>query len=244
MSQGSRGTWQPSVSLAPFLHKLLAKAEPSLSHDTTCCRASKDAEIERILIAEVDLRQDHEQQLTVERQQWCLEKDTLQKVLQEQQGTAHTLEQHLNTQIADLQANLASSKLSQEAAARMHYDTLAALQTANEQLQQQQSKLEQDLKAALAYRHKCFQQKQELQLLHEQVDQAQHSSAPDVASEEQLFSDQQLELISQQQPQDAGLVDDAISQEDIKTQVMIQCLCSLVQHAIACIQDVWLLVRA
>ncbi|KAL0051390.1 hypothetical protein WJX82_006484 [Trebouxia sp. C0006] len=76
--------------------------------------ASRDAEIERVLAAEADLRQNYEQQLVAERQQWCQEKDALQKVLQEQQGTAHSLEQHLNAQIADLQAALARYESIQE----------------------------------------------------------------------------------------------------------------------------------
>ena len=137
-------------------------------------RLGKSSEIERLLNAEVQLRQEHEQQLLVERQQWCLEKDALQKVLQEQQGTAHTLEQHLSAQIAALRDEVAKQHSGQQTAARTHQDTLEALQSANQQLQQQHSKLQQDLQAALAYRHKCIQQKQELQQLRK------HSSGPQV----------------------------------------------------------------
>lgn len=177
------------------------------------CRASRDAEIERVLAAEADLRQNFEQQLLLERQQWSQEKDALQKVLQEQQGTAHSLEQHLNAQIADLQATLARYKAIQENMARTHQDTLSAMQAANEQLQQQQSKLEQDLKAALAYRHKCIQQKQELQLL-KQANQAQRSSILPLAAEELPSDDQQLNLTSEQQCSDAGTADADASQKD------------------------------
>ena len=132
---------------------------------TKCCRLAKDAEVDRLLNAETQLREELEQQLTVEQQHWCLEKDALQKVLQEQQGTAHALEQHLTNQITALQHQLAKQHTGQETAARSHQDTVAALQTANQQLQQQCGRLEQDLHAALAYRHKCIQQKEELQQL-------------------------------------------------------------------------------
>lgn len=184
---------------------------PTSSH--VHCRASRDAEIERVLAAEADLRQNYEQQLVAERQQWCQEKDALQKVLQEQQGTAHSLEQHLNAQIADLQATLARYESIQENVARTHQGTLSAMQAANEQLQQQQSKLEQDLKAALAYRHKCIQQKQELQLL-KQAHQAQPLSILPSADEELPSDDQQLNLTSERQSSDAGAADADASQED------------------------------
>jgi len=184
---------------------------PTNSH--AHCRASRDAEIERALAAEADLRQNYEQQLLVERQQWCQEKDALQKVLQEQQGTAHSLEQHLNAQIADLQATLGRYKSIQEHMARTHQDTLSAMQAANEQLQQQHSKLEQDLKAALAYRHKCIQQKQELQLL-KQANQPQPPSVLPLTAEELPSDDQQLNLTSEQQSSDAGTADADASQED------------------------------
>ena len=184
---------------------------PTTSHAN--CRASRDAEIERVLAAEADLRQSYEQQLVVERQQWCQEKDALQKVLQEQQGTAHSLEQHLNTQIADLQATVAIFESVQENVACTHQGTLSAMQAANEQLQQQQSKLEQDLKAALAYRHKCIQQKQELQLL-KQANQAQPPYVLPSADEELPLDDQQLNLTSERQSSDAGAADGHASQED------------------------------
>lgn len=177
------------------------------------CRAIRDADIERAQAAEADLRQNCEQQLLVERQQWCQEKDALQKVLQEQQGTAHSLEQHLNAQIADLQATLGRCESIQENMARTHQDTLSAMQAANEQLQQQQSKLEQDLKAALAYRHKCIQQKQELQLL-KQANQAQPPSVVPSAYEELPSDDQQLNLTIERQSSDAGTADADASRED------------------------------
>ncbi|DBA70858.1 TPA: hypothetical protein ACH3X2_011626 [Trebouxia sp. C0005] len=175
--------------------------------------AIRDADIERAQAAEADLRQNCEQQLLVERQQWCQEKDALQKVLQEQQGTAHSLEQHLNAQIADLQATLGRCESIQENMARTHQDTLSAMQAANEQLQQQQSKLEQDLKAALAYRHKCIQQKQELQLL-KQANQAQPPSVVPSAYEELPSDDQQLNLTIERQSSDAGTADADASRED------------------------------
>ncbi|DBA99943.1 TPA: hypothetical protein ACH3X1_013822 [Trebouxia sp. C0004] len=175
--------------------------------------ASRDAEIERVLAAEVNLRQNYEQQLLVERQQWCQEKDALQKVLQEQQGTAHSLEQHLNEQIAVLQATLDRHESIQENMARTHQGTLSAMQAANEQLQQQQSKLEQDLKAALAYRHKCIQQKQELQLL-KQANQAQPPSVLPLAAEDIPSDDQHLNLTIERQSSDAGTADADAFQED------------------------------
>lgn len=186
-------------------------------------RASKDAEIERFLAAEAELRQKYEQQLLVERQQWCLEKDALQKILQEQQGTAHTLEQHLHAQLAELQKTLGRHQADFDSAARAHQGTLSAMQAANQQLQQQQSKLEQDLKAALAYRHKCIKQKQELQLLHKQAVQAQPTSMLEMTNDALASDDQQLDLAIQQQSSDAGTADaDGISQEDLKALVSPQ----------------------
>ena len=176
------------------------------------------------MIAEADLRQDYEQQLTVDRQQWCLEKDALQKVLQEQQGTAHALEQHLNAQIAKLQASLDTHQSGRQHDARMHQDTIAALQVANEQLQHQQSKLEQDLKAALAYRHKCIRQKQELQLFHKQANQGQRVQ---LVADNVLSDDQQADLSSEQQPSDATSADDAASQEDLRALVSSRLACSM-----------------
>ena len=172
------------------------------------CSASRDAEIERALAAEAELRLNYEQQLLVERQQWCQEKDALQKVLQEQQGTAHSLEQHLNAQIADLQATLARY----DNMAHTHEDTLSAMQAANEQLQQQQSKLEQDLKAALAYRHKCVQQKQELQLL-KQANQAQPPFLLPLAADDLPSDALQLNMANERQSSDAGAADVDASQE-------------------------------
>ena len=176
------------------------------------CSASRDAEIERALAAEAELRLNYEQQLLVERQQWCQEKDALQKVLQEQQGTAHSLEQHLNAQIADLQATLARYESVQDNMAHTHQDTLSAMQAANEQLQQQQSKLEQDLKAALAYRHKCVQQKQELQLL-KQANQAQPPFLLPLAADDLPSDALQLNMTNERQSSDAITADADASQE-------------------------------
>ena len=175
--------------------------------------------MERILATEADLRQEAEQQFTVERQQWCLEKDSLQKVLQEQQGTSHTLEQQLNAQIAALQTQVASYQAGQKAAAQIHDDTLAALQAANRQLQQQNNKLEQDLQAALAYRHKCLQQKQELQLLQRQAGNVQGSAVLEAAGEEQTSDNQQLALTGEQRAASDVAHDGDASEEHVRTLV-------------------------
>ena len=175
---------------------------PPLSHH---CRHSKDAEVEQLLRAEVLLREEHEQQLLLERQQWCSEKDTLQKVLQEQQGTAHTVEQHLTAQITALQDQLAQQHSGQQTAAQKHQETLKALQTSHEQLQQQHSKLQQDLQAALAYRHKCIQQKQELQQLRDHTSGAQLQPMQDQGAAEEVSDDQPADHMTAVPPQ--GVVD-------------------------------------
>lgn len=162
----------------------------SLSHHY---RHIKDAEIEQLLRAEVQLREEHEQQLLVERQQWCLEKDALQKVLQEQQGTAHTVEQHLTAQIIALQDQLAQQHSGQHTAAQTHQETLKALQTSHQELQHQHSKLQQDLQAALAYRHKCIQQKQELQQLRDHTSGAQLQPMQDQGAAEEVSDNQQAD---------------------------------------------------
>lgn len=194
-----------SASLGTLLHGYdLFPA--SVSHH---CRHSKDAEVEQLLRAEVQLREEHEQQLLEERQQWCLEKDALQKVLQEQQGTAHTVEQHLTAQITALQDRLAQQHSDQQTAAQEHQETLKALQTSHEQLQQQHSKLQHDLQAALAYRHKCIQQKQELQQLRNHTSGAQLQSMQDQGAAEEVSDDQQTDHMIAVPPQ--GVVGDAVN---------------------------------
>ena len=169
----------------------------------------------------------------MERQQWCLEKDALQKVLQEQQGTAHTLEQHLTAQITALQEQLAKQHSGQQAGARTHQDTLEALQGANQQLQQQQSKLQQDLQAALAYRHKCIQQKQELQQLRKHTSGAQLKSMQTQGSAEDVSDDQQDDqegVATAANPQDDVEAIDALpasSSEDLAALVGLTCRTSM-----------------
>ena len=181
------------------------------------CRHSKDAEIEKQLNAEAQLREEHEQQLLLERQQWCLEKDALQKVLQEQQGTAHTVEQHLAGQITALQDQLAVGHSGQQTAARTHQDTLEALQNSHQQLQQQHSKLQQDLQAALAYRHKCLQQKQELQQLRNRTSGTQLKSMQDIEADEEESDHQHADLTAV--PQQEGVDAMNSSSEDLAAQV-------------------------
>lgn len=115
-------------------------------------------------------------------------------MLQEQQGTAHSLEQHLTNQIIALQHQLAKQHTGQETIAYSHQHTVAALQTANQQLQQQCGRLEQDLQAALAYRHKCIQQKEELQQLRKQTLADQLRSEQDQGSAGDNADDQQTHV--------------------------------------------------
>lgn len=175
------------------------------------CRLGKNGEIERLLNNEAQLRQEHEQQLLVERQQWCLEKDSLQKVLQEQQGTAHTLEQHLSAQITALRDELAKQHSGQQTAAHTHQDTLDALQRANQQLQQQHSKLQQDLQAALAYRHKCIQQKHELQQLRKHTSGAQLQTVKNHGSAEDVSDDQAVNPTAMTPQESAEAIDNPTS---------------------------------
>ena len=200
------------------------------------CRHSKDAEIEKLLNVEAQLREEHEQQLLVERQQWCLEKDALQKVLQEQQGTAHTVEQHLAAQITALQEQLAQQHSGLQTDARTHQDTLEALQNSHEQLQQQNSKLQQDLQAALAYRHKCLQQKQELQQLRNRTSGTQLKSMQDQGAAEEVSDDQQADPAAASLQEDVDAVNSpASSSEDLAALVGLavslqQCLCCTCAH--------------
>ena len=197
------------------------------------CRHSKNDEIEKLLNAEVQLREEHQQQLLLERQQWCLEKDALQKVLQEQQGTAHTVEQHLAVQITALQDQLAQQHSGQQTAARTHQDTLEALQNSHQQLQQQHGKLQQDLQAALAYRHKCLQQKQELQQLRNHTSGTQLRSMLDQGAAEEVSDDQQADATAVPPQEGVHAVNSpASSSEDLAALVGLsisvqQCLLSL-----------------
>lgn len=168
------------------------------------------------MAAETDLRQEHEQQLTAERQQWSLERDALQRVLQEQQGTAHTVEQQLGAEIADLKAQLLIVQTGHARSAQMQQDTLLPLQAAHQRLEQQNSKLQQDLQAALAYRHKCLQQKKELQHLRQQTEPARAANKQQLLTQT-LSSCEQPAVASSRQSQSAEAAppEEPVSQEDL-----------------------------
>ena len=172
-----------------------------------------------MLNAEAQLREEYEQQLLLERQQWCLEKDALQKVLQEQQGTAHTLEQHLAAQITALQEQLAQQHSGLHTDARTHQDTLEALQKSHQQLQQQHSKVQQDLQAALAYRHKCLQQKQELQQLRNRTSGTQLKLMQDQDVAEEVSDQQQAGLTAVPLQEDVNAMNS--SSEDLAALVSL-----------------------
>ena len=190
-----------------------------------------------MLHAEAQLREEYEQHLTLEQQQWCLEKDALQKILQEQQGTAHTLEQHLSAQITALQDQLARQCSGQETAMRSSQDTIAALRTANQQLQQQHGKLEQDLQAALAYRHKCIQQKVELQQLRKGACQPQLQPEQGAASGD-ISNDQQQVLTGRPSQDGIDTPPDLaalVRQHDIHVSLCcLICILHTSQHVVFC----------
>ena len=134
-------------------------------------------------------------------------------MLQEQQGTAHTVEQHLAAQITALQEQLAQQHSGQQTAARTHQDILEALQNSHQQLQQQYSKLQQDLLAALAYRHKCLQQKQELQQLRNHTSGTQLKSMQDIEVAEEVSDHQPADLTAAPQQEGADAMNS--SSEDL-----------------------------
>ena len=99
-----------------------------------------------------------------------------------------------------------NQQAAQTTEARVQQDSLLALQSANEQLQQQSNKLEVDLQAALAYRHKCLQQKKELQLLRKQVAAGQAQNVPQPSTETWSSAEQPVHRQQQQTEDQTALV--------------------------------------
>ena len=146
------------------------------------CRATKDAEIERIVDNEAVVRKTYEQQIAAEQQQFSAEKDVLQKALQEQQGTAFALQQQQQERICDLEQQLQAQEASHAFAAAAQNDAVAKLQASIAHVQQQLQDSEQDVRNALAYRQKCVAQKATIQQLELQLEHGQHSIPPAQAS--------------------------------------------------------------
>ena len=131
---------------------------------------------------EAVVRNMYEQQIASEQQQWSNEKDSLQRALQEQQGTAFTLQMSLQARISELEEQLQAQDSHHASVMAAQRGDLAKLQETIDHLQQKQQQLLQDLKEALAYRQKCVVQKQKIQQLEKQIAASnQHCTSPEKA---------------------------------------------------------------
>lgn len=155
---------------------------------------------------EAVLRRAHETQLIAEQQQWYVEKDTLQKALQEQQGIAFALQQQQQERISELEGQLQIQESCHSTAVTAQHETIVDLQDTIVNLQQQQQQLQQDLAEAFAYRQKCVVQKQRIQQMEKRLPEFQHGRSPQQA---QVSGNDPIDLTKDVDRAEAKGADDA-----------------------------------